>query len=277
VKITPLQTLTLYNAIANRGKMVKPKFVSEIRNHGQLVKAFPTEVIRDSIVSPSTISKAQRLLEAVVDSGTARVLVNPYYKIAGKTGTAQIFQNKFGYDKTHMSYQASFVGYFPADHPKYSAIVIVYAPSSDVYYGGAVSAPVFKEIADKVYSNHLDLHNTLENEETAIGKIPEMKAGQQKSLNKVLAGLKINSTIQNSDAGWVSAVSSNNGVVVSERKVFNGMVPNVIGMGIRDAIYLLENAGLNVQLNGRGMVTKQSLEPGTKIQKGEKIVIELSI
>jgi cell division protein FtsI (penicillin-binding protein 3) len=275
VKVTPLQTLTLYNAIANNGRMVKPKFVREIRNHGQLVKAFPTEIIRDSIVSQRTIAKARELLEAVVDSGTARVLVNPYYTVAGKTGTAQMFGNKFGYDKTHMSYQASFVGYFPADHPKYSAIVVVYAPSNDVYYGGAVSAPVFKEIADKLYSNHLDLHDALVKNDSLPRKLPNVKAGQQKDLNKVLAKLHVNSVTQNAEALWVSPGISDETVIVNERKVMNGTVPNVVGMGIRDALYLLENAGLNVKLNGKGMVTKQSLDAGTRVQKGQKITIEL--
>jgi len=275
VKVTPLQTLTLYNAIANNGKMVKPKFVREIRSHGQLVKAFPTEIIKDSIVKQRTIVKARELLEAVVDSGTARVLVNPYYTVAGKTGTAQVFQNKFGYDKTHMSYQASFVGYFPADHPKYSAIIVVYAPSNDVYYGGAVSAPVFKEIADKLYSNHLDLHDVLAKNDSIPRKLPIMKAGQQKDLNKVLAKLKVNSSSQNVEALWVSPGISDEVVMVNERKVTNGTVPNVLGMGVRDALYLLENAGLNVQMVGKGMVTKQSLDAGTRIQKGQKIMIEL--
>jgi cell division protein FtsI (penicillin-binding protein 3) len=275
VLISPMQTLTFYNAIANNGRMVKPKFVKEIRYHGQLVKAFPTEIILDSIVSPSTIAKAHELLEAVVDSGTGKALRNPHYKIAGKTGTAQIQKPKFGYDKTHMTYQASFAGYFPADRPKYSCIAVVYAPSSGEYVGGAVSAPIFKEIADKVFSNEMDLHKELAAADTDAQKIPESKAGQQKDLNHVLAYLNVNALSRNADASWVSTAVSDAGVMMTERKTQYGAVPNVLGMGIRDAIYLLENSGLNVKVSGKGSVRKQSLDPGTKIQKGQKIVIEL--
>ena len=275
VLISPLQTLTFYNAIANNGRMVKPKFVKEIRYHGQLIKTFPVEVIRDSIVSPSTIAKAHDLLESVVDSGTGKALKNPHYRIAGKTGTAQIQKPKFGYDKSHMTYQASFAGYFPADHPKYSCIAVVYAPSSGEYVGGAVSAPIFKEIADKVFSNEMELHNEFAAGDSVNKNIPYAKAGQQKDLNKVLTALNVNATSRNSDASWVSATGTSTGVLMSERKTQNGAVPNVIGMGIRDALYLLENSGLNVRVSGKGSVTKQSLDPGTKIQRGQKIVIEL--
>jgi len=275
VLISPLQTLTFYNAIANNGRMVKPKFVKEIRYHGQLVKAFPTEIIRDSIVSPSTILKAHELLEAVVDSGTGRALKNPHYRVAGKTGTAQIQHPKFGYDKSHMTYQASFAGYFPADHPKYSCIAVVYAPSGGEYVGGAVSAPIFKEIADKVFSNEMDLHNELASTDSTNKNMPDAKSGQQKDLNKVLAELNVNALTGNAEATWVSASGTDAGVMMVERKTNFGSVPNVMGMGIRDALYLLENSGLNVKVSGKGSVRKQSLDPGTKIMKGQKIVIEL--
>jgi len=275
VKISPLQTLAFYNAIANNGKMVKPKFVKEIRYHGQLIKSFPTVVLRDSIVSPSTIEKAHELLEAVIDSGTGVALRNPHYRIAGKTGTAQIAQPKYGYDKSHRTYQASFVGYFPADRPKYSIIAVVYAPSTGVYFGGAVSAPIFKEIADKVFSNEMDLHNELASGDSLHKFIPESKTGHQKDLSKVLAHLNLNAVSNSNEASWVSTAEGENGIVMIEHKTQNGAVPNVLGMGIRDAIYLLENSGLQVRVNGKGAVKKQSLDPGTRIQKGQKIVIEL--
>ncbi len=275
VLISPLQTLTFYNAIANNGRMVKPKFVKEIRYHGQLVKSFPTEIIRDSIVSQSTIAKAHELLEAVIDSGTGKALKNVNYKVAGKTGTAQIQKPKFGYDKSHMTYQASFAGYFPADRPKYSCIAVVYAPSGGEYVGGAVSAPIFKEIADKVFSNDMQLHNELVASNSENKNIPETKAGQNKDLNKVLTGLNVKVLRKNNDSKWVSTSATADGVVMTERKTQFGSVPNVIGMGIRDAIYLLENSGLNVRVNGKGAVKKQSLDPGTKIMRGQKIMIEL--
>src|SRR5206468_2668810 len=123
LKLTPLQILTFYNAIANNGRMVKPKFVREERYHGSLLKSFPTETIGDTIASPLAIAKARRLLEGVVQNGTASSLNKSCYKIAGKTGTAQMFSNNYGFDKSHRAYQASFVGYFPADNPKYSCMV----------------------------------------------------------------------------------------------------------------------------------------------------------
>ena len=275
VLLSPLQILTFYNAIANNGRMVKPKFVKEIRYHGQLVQEFPTEIIRDSIVSPYTVAKAHELLEAVVDSGTATSLRNPHYRVAGKTGTAQISKPKFGFDKSNMTYQASFVGYFPAEKPKYSVIAVVYAPSSGVYYGGAVSAPIFREIADKVFSNEMELHKELAAADSSVKIIPEVKAGHQKDLYQVFADLNISAVSQNNEATWVSTTGSEDGVILTERKTLQGAVPNVIGMGARDALFILENSGLNVRVNGRGSVKKQSLDPGTKIQRGQKIVIEL--
>jgi cell division protein FtsI (penicillin-binding protein 3) len=274
--LTPLQILTLYNAVANDGKMVKPKFVKEILNHGQIVKAYPTEIIADKIVKESTIAKARKMMEAVVDSGTGRNVKNPYYKVAGKTGTAQIAHSRYGYSKGSSTYQASFVGYFPADNPKYSCMVVVYAPSSDVYYGGDVAAPIFREIADKVYSTHADMHDALAKNDSVKNAMPFIKAGQQKELNKVLAKLNISAASENKDAAWVSVSNENNTLQITERKISNGVVPDVAGMGLRDAIYLLENEGLKVQIYGRGVVTKQSLTPGTAIQKGQQIVIELS-
>jgi cell division protein FtsI (penicillin-binding protein 3) len=274
VKITPLQMLTFYNAVANNGRMVKPKFVKEIRHHGQVIESYPTEVIRDSIASASTILKAQHLLELVVDSGTAKSLRNPNYKVAGKTGTAQIHNPKYGYDRSQMTYQASFAGYFPAEAPKYSIIAVVYAPSSGFFYGGAVAAPIFKEVADKIYANRLDMHKIYETDSTVIA-LPFAKAGHHKDLSTVLANLNIEADFSNAAPLWNSIQQSEKELMVKARKMENGLVPNVMGMGVRDALYLLENSGMTVRVNGRGLVTKQSITPGTRIMKGQQIVIEL--
>ena len=162
VRLTPLQTLTLYNAVANDGKMVKPKFAKALMYHGDVVKTFDTEVLKQSICSRSTLRKVKKMLEGVVERGTARNLKNENYKIAGKTGTAQIASLETGYTvKSKISYQASFAGYFPADNPKYSCIVVVNAPSRNVYYGNLVAGPVFKEIADKVYATNFEMHESL--------------------------------------------------------------------------------------------------------------------
>ncbi|MBL0256591.1 MAG: transpeptidase family protein [Bacteroidetes bacterium] len=275
-KLTPLQTLTFYNAVANNGKVVRPMFVSKILNHGKVIREFSSEVIRDSIASPEVLLKARQILEGVVQHGTTSMLNKSPYKIAGKTGTAQIFNNKYGYDKEHMTYQASFVGYFPADKPKYSCIVVVYAPSNDVYYGGAVAAPIFKEIADKVYSNHLDMNESPVQTDSLIPSLPVVKAGQHRDLKKVLEKLTLPSAVSDPDAYWVSVDSRSEVLKANERKTIVGLVPNVVGMGLKDAIYLLENAGLNVRVNGKGWVSRQSIEAGTRIRKGQQIQIELS-
>jgi cell division protein FtsI (penicillin-binding protein 3) len=215
------------------------------------------------------------MLEAVVDSGTGKNVRNPHYRVAGKTGTAQIAHSRYGYNKGNATYQASFVGYFPADNPKYSCMVVVYAPSSDVYYGGDVAAPVFREIADKVFSTHADMHDALAKNDSVPNRMPVVKAGQRKELNKVFAQLKIDANSSTNDAAWVTATSENNSVELTERKMINGAMPDVSGMGARDAIYLLENEGLNVRISGKGVVIRQSIEPGTRIQKGQQILIEL--
>ena len=156
VRLTPLQTLTFYNAVANNGKMVKPKFVNELQYHGKTIKTYETEILNPSICSRSTLKKAKKILKGVVESGTARNLNNPYFNIAGKTGTNQIYNKKYGYKSDSIvSYQASFVGYFPADNPEYSCIVVVNSPSKNVYYGHQVAGPVFLEIAKRIYASNI--------------------------------------------------------------------------------------------------------------------------
>ncbi len=275
--LTPLQMLTFYNAVANNGRMVKPRFVKEIRNHGQLIKSFPVQIIKDSIASLSSIQKVRKMMEGVVERGTASSLNTSPYKIAGKTGTAQIVQSKFGYFKDHPSYQASFVGYFPADIPKYSCMVVVYSPSNNVFFGGAVAAPIFKEIADKVYSNRIDLHSVSVNSDSNKIHLPVAKAGQQKELTKILSELNTPFRIKDEGAINISAKPNKSKLVLNERKIHPGLVPDVSGMGVKDALYILENAGLNVKCNGRGNVIKQSISSGTKFVKGQIISIDLGL
>jgi cell division protein FtsI (penicillin-binding protein 3) len=245
VQMTPLQILTFYNAVANDGKMVKPRFVTEVKDGNRVVKSFDSEVITNAICSRSTIRKAQSLLEGVVENGTAKNLKNSNYRIAGKTGTAQIANAKHGYRSgSRISYQASFVGYFPADDPLYSCIVVVNAPSNWVYYGNVVSGPVFKEIADKVYAGNFyrDLH--------ALNPEKEDKVTLREAASEV----------------------GKNDVTLAE-----GVMPNVTGMGLRDAIYMLENSGLRVHYTGRGKVAKQSPQPGVRISRGATVAIELRL
>ncbi|MRR58988.1 MAG: PASTA domain-containing protein [Deltaproteobacteria bacterium] len=245
VLMTPLQILTFYNAVANDGKMVKPRFVKEVRDGNWTVKSFDTEVITNAICSRSTIKKAQELLEGVVENGTAKNLKNSNYKIAGKTGTAQIANAKHGYRSgARISYQASFVGYFPADDPLYSCIVVVNAPSNWVYYGNVVSGPVFKEIADKVY---------------ATSFYRELQALNPEGEDKV----KLREAAE---------IIKENDLTYTE-----GLMPNVVGMGLRDAMFMLENSGLRVHYTGRGRVARQSPQPGARISRGATVAIELRL
>ncbi len=277
LRITPLQTLTFYNAIANSGRMVKPRFVKEIRYHGKLVKRYDTEVLQSMVCSRSTLRKVRKILEGVVEKGTAKNLNNPLIKIAGKTGTNQIYNKKYGYrSNSEVSYQASFVGYFPADDPQYSCIVVVNSPSRNVYYGNMVAGPVFLEIAKKVYATSVNLHPFVEKNKDAIPDLPYSKTGNRQELRKVLRQLDIPVENKGIDSKWVSTEKKDETVAFSHRTVVDGLVPNVVSMGAKDATYLLENSGLRVRLIGRGSVRSQSISPGTRIRKGDQIILEMS-
>ena len=262
--LTPIQILTFYNAVANNGKMVAPMFVKEIRNKSQVIERFKPIVLADSICSQSTIKKAKVLLEEVVKSGTASKIKNSQYSIAGKTGTAQI-ASLTGYDKK--AYQASFCGYFPAENPKYSCIVVIYSPNNGKIYGSEVACPVFADIAAKVYSLDVKMHKELiRMPDSLFAGYPIVKAGQANPTSKVVKALAIPYDIQSN--GWV-------GTNLKKVENLTSLVPNVEGMGLSDAIYLLESFGLVVQPIGRGKVCKQSIKAGQKLEKGQKIIIEL--
>jgi cell division protein FtsI (penicillin-binding protein 3) len=276
VMITPLQTLTFYNAIANNGRMVKPRFVKEIRYHGKLVKRFDTEVLQSSVCSRSTLHKVKRILEGVVESGTARNLKNPQIKIAGKTGTNQIYNKKYGYkSSSEVSYQASFCGYFPADDPEYSCIVVVNSPSKNVYYGNMVAGPVFLEIARKVYATSINMHPFVTKISDTLD-LPYTKTGNRVELKNAVKELDVPVENANIKSEWVSTERKTDAVVFARRNLINGLVPNVVSMGAKDAVFLLENAGLRVRLLGRGSVRNQSIPPGSRVRKGEMIVLEMS-
>ena len=225
-------------------------------------------------------------MEGVVLEGTAMNLKNLDYKIAGKTGTAQIANGKGGYGQQSRSvtYQASFVGYFPADNPKYSCIVMVNAPSEGVYYGNAVAGPIFKEISDKVYSTLLDIHDQVRDEQAVSKKNPPIKNGLKQDIDTVYSGLNIYCKSLQSLQGhsqYLNAFMQNDSIVVMndnnvELALSKNIMPNVIGMGLKDAIYLLENAGLKVKVIGSGSVKKQSIRVGEKIFKGAMLTLELS-
>jgi cell division protein FtsI (penicillin-binding protein 3) len=275
-RITPLQVLTFYNAIANDGRMVKPMFIREIRKRGKTLKTFEPEVLNEAVCSKKSAKKAREMMEGVVSNGTAKSLRTSTYQIAGKTGTAQM-----GLVNGKMTYQASFVGYFPADNPKYSCIVVISAPSGDAYYGGAVAGPVFKDVADKVYSTSLEIHEEINAQPPAYAKkAPKIKSGYAPEVQQVVNTLKVKSKGDPSESDWLTAqnvdslnVSLNGKDPESVLK--KGLMPNVTGMSARDVLFLLENAGLRVRINGSGAVSKQSIEPGTPFTKGAQIILQL--
>jgi cell division protein FtsI (penicillin-binding protein 3) len=279
VKQTPLQILAFYNAIANDGVFVKPKFVEKITKGRKVIREVETDVINPRVCSKKTIDQVREALEGVVENGTASNLRNADYKIAGKTGTAQIANKNYGYSyNSRVSHQASFVGYFPADNPQYSCIVVVNAPTQHVYYGNLVAGPIFKEVADKVYANSLDMHEELKQQETffASSAIPYSKHGEKRTIEKVFKELGVPMISNARDEDWIATRTLDTAVVINPRKITENLVPNVVGMGLRDAVFLLENHGLRVDINGRGMVKSQSIQAGSRIRKGQKIEIELS-
>jgi cell division protein FtsI (penicillin-binding protein 3) len=282
--ITPLQTLTLYNAVANNGVMVKPMFVKEIRDKGKTVTAFPTVVLNPAIAKPETIAKARSLLEGVVKNGTGRSLASSIYTIAGKTGTAQIANGAdYGKATGTVTYQASFVGYFPANDPKYSLIVVVNAPSGDVYYGGDVAGPIFKQIANRVFATEMDIHKPVNNLVNPLTQIPVVKNGMGIPTMIALRGLYVNvkaDTGFNED-GYVTIRPDNKGVRVAnknhDQQLSRGIMPDLSGMAAPDVLFLLENRGYRVRLKGSGAVKRQSVPAGQLINKNTEILVELSL
>jgi cell division protein FtsI (penicillin-binding protein 3) len=236
VSVTPLQTLTLYNAVANNGVMVKPFFVKEIKEWNKSIKKYETEIINNKICSDETLSKVKAVLQNVVKRGTASKLYSKNFSMAGKTGTVQMDYR----DKSKLYYASSFVGYFPADEPKYSCIIVVHKPNVEAgYYGADVAGPVFKRIAQKIYT---DVPSTNE-----VKKLDKKIPSQEVSYTKYY-----------------------------ERKTIENKVPNVKGLPAMDAVALLENLGLKVKVIGTGKVKSQSLEKGQNFNKNQVIILELS-
>jgi len=275
VRMTPLQILAFYNAIANDGKMVRPIFVEEMRSHGKTIKRFPPEVLNNHICSRETLGHIKGMLEGVVENGTARNLSNSNYQIAGKTGTAQVSLNKEGYTKS--LYQASFVGYFPADDPKYSCIVVVNAPSKHIYYGNLVAGPIFKEVTDRIYVREYEMHDSpLALTEQEI-QSPYAKSGQREALEYTTTKLGLPIHEATSEGDWVSTRSTPAGMVLSTREIPEALVPNVLDMGLKDALYLMESQGIRIVVDGRGTVRQQSVQAGARIIKGMEVRLQMSI
>lgn len=277
-KLTPLQILTFYNAVANDGKMVKPMFAEAIRKHGKTVKEFEPVVLKEKIASEKSIAMAKEMLEAVVEYGTATNLKNTAYKIAGKTGTAQINYAKNGRrNRSGLTYQASFCGYFPADNPQYSCIVVVSAPSRSVYYGNLVAGPIFEEISDKIYSTSIQIHEEVQQVQLADRTlIPISKNGYRNDLVEVFDEIGVSTSLEEENIEWAITQTGRDSVRLKTKKINDNIIPNVKGMALEDAVFLLENMGLEVQVQGRGVVKQQSITPGVRVPSGGKIMLKLA-
>lgn len=275
VLVSPLQTCMLYNAVANNGKMMKPYLVNSIMEYGQVVKQIEPTVVMDSICSQSTLRQVKKMLEGVVIEGTAKKLWTPYYSFAAKTGTALVANGKRGYaDKI---YQSSFAGYFPANDPQYTCVVVIKNKAHAArFYGASVAGPVFREVADKLYAIAVERQKPMQSR-VQVDTLLALKNGKGSELKEILTTLHLPWQGVATSTNWVSAsVNDQQQVALEPVRQAKGAVPNVTGMGLKDALYLLENAGLRVEIRGAGKVTTQSIPGGTKIGKDQKIIIELS-
>ena len=272
-QIPPMNVLTFYNAIANNGVMVRPKFVKAIARNGEILKEYPTEIMNPAICSPKTLKIIQDMLEMVVSKGLGKSAGSKQFHVSGKTGTAQVSQGAKGYKSGQVNYLLSFAGYFPSETPQYSCMVAIQKSGTPASSGW--SAQVFSKIAERVYAKNLtdNLANAIDSNSVVI---PNVKAGDVNKSKYILDALKIQNqpqfTLAKSDKPiWRSAQVSPNAVILSHRDVLRDFVPSVIGMGAKDAVYLLESKGLRVNLSGVGKVYSQSISQGTLVRKGQTI------
>lgn len=280
-QVPPMNILTFYNAIANNGVMVKPKFVKAAVKNGEVVEEYPTEIINPKICSDHTLSQIRTILQKVVSEGLAKPAGSKQFPVAGKTGTAQISQGAAGYKSGRVNYLVSFCGYFPADNPKYSCIVSIQKPGLPAS-GGLMAGSVFGKIAERVYAKDLryELKNAID---STTNVIPTVKAGEMKEALYVLNQLSVpvqregewnGSTVWGHPSESPTAVLLNAGNADQQKKEDN-RVPNVIGMGAKDAVFLLEEKGLRVRLSGVGKVRRQSLPHGSHFTKGQTVLLTL--
>lgn len=275
VKISPLQTLTFYNAIANDGKMVKPYLVNSIKAYDKTIKKFNPTVIEKAVVKEATARELKKLLEGVFTDGTGSSLNNPSFKLAGKSGTSRIANEKTNYkDKV---YQASFVGYFPAEKPMYSCIVVINNPKNGRYYGSSVAGPVFSEIAQKIFAGNREMHKSLASTKEVKNDILPSLGGVSRDDAKTIYNKLGVSFHASESADFGQTKKSLNAIELKPTYITEYIVPNVLGMDLKDALYILENAGLKVEVTGLGRVKNQSLKPGKDFSKGQNIKIQLAL
>jgi len=276
-QIPPMNILTFYNAIANNGTMVRPKFVKAAVKDGEVVKEYPTEVINPKICSDHTLTQIRDILQKVVSQGLAKPAGSKQFSVSGKTGTAQISQGAAGYKSGRVNYLVSFCGYFPSEAPKFSCIVSIQKPGLPAS-GGLMAGSVFGKIAERVYAKdlHFDLRNAID---STTNVIPPVKAGEMNEALLVLNELEV--PVQKQLSGekkkqlWGHSQAAPTAVILQDKELAANLVPSVIGMGAKDAVYLLESRGLRVRLHGVGRVKSQSIANGSRIVKGQSILLTL--
>lgn len=278
--VTPLHLLCFYNAVANKGKFMKPYLVSSIQQYGVTLRSIEPQVLVEKICSNETLLQLQECLSAVIDSvhGTGhKILFDSAYKIAGKTGTAVTALNNKGYNKGNKIYQASFIGYFPANNPKYTmAVVIQNSNQSRLTYGADVSGRVFKEISDRIYGKYLSTQKY--KSAALIDTLPYNYYGAAKDVSSIFSVMNIKYNSNQNAAGAIQfvQVKNNNAIINNSTPSLKNTVPNMVGMGLKDALYTLENAGLKTIITGKGKVASQSLSAGTLFKKGQTITLLLN-
>ena len=276
-QIPPIYTLAFFNVIANDGKLMKPLFVREIQEQGKTIEKRKPQVINKHICSPSTLSAIQQMLDDVVNTpdGTGKPARSDKVRIAGKTGTAQLSQGSAGYKSGGLSHQVSFCGYFPSDNPKYSCIVVIRKPRNGAASGGFMCGTVFKEIAEEVYAKNIIYTAKSFPADTIRPTTPPVKNGWWDNSSYTLDKLNVPYQQENKGSQWITAKLDSNQLIITNQPISTQQVPDVKGMGARDAVFALESTGLRVNLSGRGTVFAQSIPAGVNAVKGQTIIIQL--
>ena len=277
IEISPIQTLNLYNSIANNGVMMRPYLVNAIQEEGKKIKTFSPTIYNAQLCKPSTIRDLRIALEGVCINGTGKNLFkNSLYKVAGKTGTAKVANGNKGYGEG--IFQSSFAGYFPADNPQYTCVVIIKnRPHAPIFYGASVAGPVFKEISDRLYSTYIQ-------NKIGVTPISPIKDSQlfnysisKMSLQTIAKQLSIqyqDSSLSSND--WIQLQGKGKTLKAAQQVISDSSMPNMTGMKLQDALWLCEKKGLLVKCVGKGKVVKQSIAQGEYIAKGQQILIELN-
>jgi cell division protein FtsI (penicillin-binding protein 3) len=276
VMVSPLQTLMLYNAVANDGKMMKPYLVNTVQENGLPIHVNQPQVLEEAVCSAKTLKMLRECLEGVCSEGTgAELFKGAPYTVAGKTGTALMANGANGY-RDHI-YQSSFAGYFPANHPQYSCIVVIRnKPFAPVYYGAKIAGPVFKELADKLYALNADQSRGLKQLVLKKDSSNFLYAGATEDIKEVMMKLNMKYRDSAKTDEWGNLHAVNFQPVLNNRNVSNKIMPDMRGMGLKDALFLLENRKMKVVFRGRGKVSSQSIEPGTYVSNHQTVTLELN-